>query len=93
MWSLLASTALAPLVPFAWGILSRWHELLRSALLAVMKLGALCPSIKADTPLKAALVSSAIAALALIVYAGPYLEYAFDALKAARRESRTTGTP
>ena len=93
MWSLLASTALAPLVPFAWGILSRWHELLRSALLAVMRLGALCPSIKADTPLKAALVSSAIAALALIVYAGPYLEYAFDALKAARRESRTTGTP
>jgi ComEC/Rec2-related protein len=93
MWSLLASSALAPLVPFAWGLLSRWHELLHAALLAVMRLGALCPSVKADTPLKACLATSAIAALALIVYAGPYLEYALAALKTARRESRTTGTP
>ncbi|MCE1196916.1 ComEC/Rec2 family competence protein [bacterium] len=93
MWSLLASAALAPLAPFAWGALSRWHELLRAALLAVMRLGALCPSMEADTPLKAGLVGSAIAALALFVYAGPYLEYALDALKATRRESRTPGTP
>jgi ComEC/Rec2-related protein len=93
MWSLLASAALAPLVPFAWGLLSRWHEFLHAALLAVMRLGALCPSVKADTPLKACLATSAIAALALIVYAGPYLEYALAALKTARRESRTTGKP
>lgn len=93
MWSLLVSAALAPLAPFAWAALSRWHELLRAALLAVMRLGALCPSVKADTPLKVGLVSSAIAALALFVYAEPYLEYALDALAEARRESRTPGTP
>lgn len=89
MWSLLVSAALAPLTPFAWGVLSRWHELLRAALLFVMRIGAAIPAIRADTPLETCLISAAIASLALFVYAYPYIEYALGALAAARRGSHS----
>jgi len=76
MWSLLGASALGSVLPFLSPILSRWHELVHEALLAVMRLGAILPPLNIAEASGKAFASAAIVALSLFVYAYPYGEYA-----------------
>ncbi len=81
MWSLLGSTLLGSLLPFLGPILSSWHELVHAALLGIMRLGALFPAVRPETGAGRFLVSLAIVALSLFVYAYPYIENALSQIR------------
>lgn len=94
MWSLLGGTLVGSLFPFLGGILSRWHELLHEGILFIMRIGAALPSIRPEGEAAKFLLSLAIAALSLFVYAYPYGEYALNlTIKARRRRAFSPGKP
>ncbi|PKL03959.1 MAG: hypothetical protein CVV53_09015, partial [Spirochaetae bacterium HGW-Spirochaetae-9] len=81
MWSLLGSTLLGSLLPFLGTILSAWHELIHAVLLGIMRIGALLPAIRPESGGGRLLVSLAIVALCLFVYAYPYIENALSQIR------------
>ncbi|HWR12442.1 MAG TPA: ComEC/Rec2 family competence protein [Rectinemataceae bacterium] len=85
MWSLLGGTLVGCFLPFLNTALSRWHELLHEAILLIMRIGAILPSIRPEGEVRKLLLSLAIVALSLFVYAYPYGEYALNRLAGARR--------
>ena len=85
MWSLLGASAIGAVLPFLGGAFSRWHELVHEVLLAVMRLGAILPPLSVTEASRKALVSMAIVALSLFVYAYPYGEYTLHKIARARR--------
>ena len=102
MWSLLGSTVLGTILPFLGSILSAWHELIHEVLLAIMRIGALLPSIRPRNEGGKLLVSLAIVALSLFVYAYPYIENALsqireeahdDSLRFPRLDKNLSGNP
>ena len=102
MWSLLGSTVLGTILPFLGSILSVWHELIHEVLLAIMRIGALLPSIRPRNEGGKLLVSLAIVALSLFVYAYPYIENALsqireeahdDSLRFPRLDKNLSGNP
>ena len=102
MWSLLGSTLLGTILPFLGTVLSAWHELIHAILLAIMRLGALLPSIRPRDEGGKFIVSLAIVALSLFVYAYPYIENALsqireeahdDSLRFPRLDKNLSGSP
>jgi len=102
MWSLLGSSLVGTILPFLGSILSTWHELIHAVLLAIMRIGALLPSIRPRNEGGKLLVSLAIVALSLFVYAYPYIENALsqireeahdDSLRFPRIDKDLSGSP
>ncbi|MCE5256835.1 MAG: ComEC/Rec2 family competence protein [Spirochaetaceae bacterium] len=89
MWSLLGSCVLIIFLPFLEGLLSAWHELVHSAIMLIMKIGAALPRLEAESAGEKTVAGVAIVAVSLFVYSFPYLEQMH--FNAASKRQRSTG--
>lgn len=76
MWSLLGAILVGSALPFLNGVLSAWHEVLHSLMLFVLRLGAMFPPFRVESPAEKRLASAVIVLIMLFVYDFPYVEHA-----------------
>jgi competence protein ComEC len=85
VWSLLASSLLGTFLPFLNTVFAFINETFESAILAIMRIGSLFPTVTPATPGGMHATALAIVAISLFVYASPYVEHGAERIRRAWR--------